>query len=131
MKNNVDEIKRAFIAGWHFGHSDGGEHDCRMFLDTAETRYEDYQKGHVVQIWNERKRRYVPCTYEATKMTGTIKKLLTDKNCGFIRGEDGVDYFFHKSALKNADYDNLHEGDDVTFEDAEGQKGPRAEDIYV
>ena len=64
-------------------------------------------------------------------MTGTIKTLLTEKGCGFIKGEDGVDYFFHRSALKNVSFDELERGREVTFEDAEGEKGPRAEDVYV
>ena len=64
-------------------------------------------------------------------MTGRIKKLLKDKKIGFIRDERGKDYFFHMSALKNVNYDELEEGQDVTFEDAEREKGPRAEDIYV
>jgi cold shock CspA family protein len=65
-------------------------------------------------------------------MTGVIKKLLRDKKCGFIRTENGAEYFFHASALKNAQYDELVEGQEVVdFEDAEGPKGPRAEDVYV
>lgn len=64
-------------------------------------------------------------------MTGTIKRLLTDKGCGFIRAKDGREFFFHKSALKNCRYDELEEGREVTFEDSEGEKGPRAEDVYV
>ena len=64
-------------------------------------------------------------------MKGTIRKLLSDKGCGFIVGDDRKDYFFHKSALKNAKFDELGEGEEVEFEDSEGAKGPRAEDIYV
>ena len=64
-------------------------------------------------------------------MKGTIKKLLTEKGCGFIKGDDRVEYFFHQSALKNAKFDELGEGQEVTFEDAEGSKGPRAEDVYI
>ena len=64
-------------------------------------------------------------------MTGTIKTLLKDKRCGFIRVQDNVDYFFHESGLKNCSFEELERGRDVTFEDAEGKKGPRAEDIFV
>ena len=70
-------------------------------------------------------------------MTGTIKKLLADKHCGFItsHGTPGrgpkKDYFFHASSLKNAKFEELGEGQEVTFEDAEGTKGPRAEDVYI
>jgi CspA family cold shock protein len=64
-------------------------------------------------------------------MNGTIKRLIADKDFGFIRGEDGNEYFFHKSGLKNAQFADLHVGQDVTFEESEGQKGLRAEDVYV
>lgn len=64
-------------------------------------------------------------------MNGTIKKIVSDKGFGFILGKDGVEYFMHKTALKNARFENLHEGQDVTFEEADGTKGPRAEDIYI
>lgn len=64
-------------------------------------------------------------------MTGTIKKIVADKGFGFIQGENNKEYFFHQSALKNTQFKTLKEGDEVTFEDAEGNKGPRAEDIYV
>ena len=34
-------------------------------------------------------------------MIGTVKSYLSDKNYGFIKGEDGKDYFFHDSSLKD------------------------------
>jgi len=64
-------------------------------------------------------------------MEGVIKKVVKDKHFGFIRGRDGKEYFFHSSGIKNARWDDVDEGRDVTFEDAEGTKGPRAEDIYI
>jgi cold shock protein len=64
-------------------------------------------------------------------MTGTIKRLLKDKKCGFVRGSDGLDYFFHQSALKNCGYDDLAEGREVTFEESVSAKGLRAEDVFV
>lgn len=64
-------------------------------------------------------------------MTGTVKKLLKDKWCGFIKGENGVEFFFHHSSLKNVKFEELYEGQDVTFEDVDAAKGPRAEDVYV
>lgn len=64
-------------------------------------------------------------------MTGTIKKLVKEKKFGFIRGTGGQEYFFHSSGLKNARFDDLREGQEVEFEDSEGSKGPRAEDIFI
>lgn len=64
-------------------------------------------------------------------MKGTIKNAYPDKGFGFITGENKVDYFFHRSSLKNVNLDELEKGRAVEFEDAEGTKGPRAEDIYA
>lgn len=64
-------------------------------------------------------------------MNGTVKHIYTDKGFAFIKGEDGREYFMHRSALKNGRFEDLREGQEVVFEDAEGSKGPRAEDVYV
>ena len=61
---------------------------------------------------------------------GTIKKLITDKGFGFIEG-DGEEIFFHSSALTNARFDDLREGQKVEFTMGHGPKGPRAENVVV
>lgn len=63
-------------------------------------------------------------------MQGTIHRLIIEKEYGFIR-VDKKDYFFHKSALKNVKFDELHQGMEVEFEGVETDKGLRAEDIFV
>ena len=60
--------------------------------------------------------------------TGTIKRL-TDKGFGFIAATDGTEYFFHQSALQGVRYDELREGQRVTFTIGQGPKGPRAENV--
>jgi len=60
--------------------------------------------------------------------TGTIKRL-TDKGFGFIAASDGVEYFFHQSACQGTRFDDLREGQRVTFEAGQGPKGPRAENV--
>ena len=63
---------------------------------------------------------------------GTIKKLNSAKGFGFIGPEGGSgDVFFHTSALENANFDELQEGQTVEFELVDGEKGPRAENIRV
>lgn len=64
-------------------------------------------------------------------MQGQIKLLTVDKGFGFIKGEDGKEYFFHKSALKNVKFEALSKGQIVEFEDSESEKGLRAEDIFI
>ena len=63
-------------------------------------------------------------------MTGTITKMTRDRGFGFIRGEDGADYFFHKSELRGGlTFEQLNEGQRVSFQTRESDKGPRAADI--
>ena len=59
---------------------------------------------------------------------GTIKKL-TDKGFGFIDTGNGEDMFFHMSNVVDVSYEDLREGQKVTFSVGEGPKGPRAEDV--
>jgi len=61
---------------------------------------------------------------------GTIKKLVSDKGFGFI-ATDSEELFFHSSAVQNARFDDLHEGQSVEFSIGQGPKGPRAEDVNV
>ncbi|QDT26102.1 cold-shock protein [Gimesia panareensis] len=61
---------------------------------------------------------------------GTIKRL-TDKGFGFIDDGTGKDVFFHSSALSEARYDELSEGQKVSFNIGQGPKGPRAENVRV
>jgi CspA family cold shock protein len=61
---------------------------------------------------------------------GTIKRL-TDKGFGFIDAGRDKDLFFHSSSLEGVTYDELREGQKVTFTEARGQKGPCAENVRV
>jgi len=62
-------------------------------------------------------------------MTGTIKKL-TDKGFGFIAREgEAKDLFFHAKDLVDVTFDELKEGDTLSFEVQEGDKGPSAVNV--
>ena len=60
-------------------------------------------------------------------MKGTIKFFNESKGFGFIAGEDGKEYFVHKSAVEMGV--NLRENDAVSFEVAQGDRGPKAVDV--
>ena len=62
-------------------------------------------------------------------MNGTIKRLVSEKGFGFIASGDGHEYFFHQSACNGTPFDQLQEGQSVTFEQGHGPKGPRAENV--
>jgi len=59
---------------------------------------------------------------------GTIKRL-TDRGFGFIDTGSGTDIFFHMSAVDGVQYDDLREGQSVSFTEGQGPKGPRAENV--
>jgi len=60
---------------------------------------------------------------------GTIKRL-TDRGFGFIAYDDSdKDLFFHSNELKGVEFNDLKEGDKVTFEIAEGPKGLNATNV--
>jgi CspA family cold shock protein len=59
--------------------------------------------------------------------TGVVKFFNRVKNFGFIAGDDGTDYFVHVSGLSPGV--SIDEGDKVTFDVMEGDRGPKAEKV--
>ena len=65
-------------------------------------------------------------------MKGTIKTLVVEKHFGFITPEDGTkDVFFHESALVGVQFVDLKQGDVVTFDVEQAEKGPRAINVTL
>lgn len=62
-------------------------------------------------------------------MKGKVKFFNEQKQFGFIAGEDGKEYFVHKTAL-NAGV-SIAEGSDVTFDVVQGDKGPKAANVSL
>ncbi len=63
--------------------------------------------------------------------TGIVKWFNDSKGFGFIEQEDGPDVFVHHSAINSAGFRSLNEGDKVTFDIEQGQKGPAAVNVNV
>ena len=60
-------------------------------------------------------------------MNGTVKFFNSLKGFGFITAEDGKDYFVHQTGLKEGV--TLRDNDSVTFDVAQGDKGPKAVNV--
>jgi CspA family cold shock protein len=65
----------------------------------------------------------------AERVTGTVKWFSDDKGYGFIEQENGKDVFVHHSAINGEGRKTLQEGQTVTMEVTQGQKGPQAENV--
>lgn len=61
---------------------------------------------------------------------GTIKRI-TDKGFGFIDNGTSQDMFFHSSSLEGVSFDELREGQRVSYTEGQGPKGPRAENVRL
>jgi len=62
---------------------------------------------------------------------GSVKWFNEQKGFGFIQMDDGGDIFVHYSAIQTRGFRTLREGQRVSFEVAEGQKGPAAANVQV
>ena len=60
---------------------------------------------------------------------GTIKRLVRDRGFGFIRDDGGQEWFFHRSSVKSGQFEQLNEGQRVSFDEEPSAKGPRAGNI--
>jgi len=65
------------------------------------------------------------------KMAEGIIKRLTDKGFGFIETGSEKDMFFHSSSLEGVSYDELQEGQRVSYNEGNGPKGPCAENVKL
>ncbi len=60
---------------------------------------------------------------------GVVKWFNDAKGFGFIEQEGGPDVFVHFSVIQSEGFKSLAEGDHVSFELTEGQKGPQAANV--
>ncbi|WP_243292671.1 cold-shock protein [Bacillus sp. FJAT-47783] len=63
--------------------------------------------------------------------TGKVKWFNSEKGFGFIEVEGGSDVFVHFSAIQGEGFKTLEEGQTVTFNIEEGQRGPQATNVIV
>ena len=82
--------------------------------------------GRTAASWKNHSR-----SVSMSAVKGTIKRLVSDKGFGFVAAQDGTEYFFHRSACTGVRFDELREGQSVSFEKGEGPKGPRAERVQL
>ncbi len=65
----------------------------------------------------------------AERISGTVKWFNDSKGFGFIEQASGSDVFVHHSSIQSDGFRSLKEGQKVTMEVVDGQKGPQAENV--
>jgi cold shock protein len=70
-----------------------------------------------------------PPTEDDSMPNGSIKRLVRDRGFGFIRDDNGLEWFFHRTAVTDGTFDQLNEGQRVSFEEEPSAKGPRAGNV--
>jgi cold shock protein len=68
---------------------------------------------------------------DGTMADGIVKWFNERKGYGFIEQDEGPDVFVHHSGINASGFKSLNEGDRVSFDIEEGQKGPRAVNVTV
>ena len=61
--------------------------------------------------------------------SGKVKWFNAEKGFGFIESSEGQDVFVHFSAIQSEGFKTLEEGQEVTFEIVEGNRGPQAANV--
>ena len=64
-------------------------------------------------------------------LKGKVKWFNSTRGFGFIEGEDGSDIFVHYSQIEKEGYKSLEEGQEVTYEVTDGEKGLQASNVRV
>jgi len=68
--------------------------------------------------------------YTEQRRSGVIKRIVVARGFGFLAVPDArEEFFFHQSAVVDARFETLREGQAVTFVATKGAKGPRAEAV--
>ena len=62
-------------------------------------------------------------------MSEGIIKRKTDRGFGFISGPNGKDIFFHMSSVEGTSFEELQEGQRVSYVEGRGDRGPKAESV--
>lgn len=68
---------------------------------------------------------------KSTALEGTVKWFNVAKGYGFITGADETDVFVHYSAIDSEGFKKLEEGQKVSYEVVDGEKGPTAANVKV
>jgi len=62
---------------------------------------------------------------------GTVLRLFPDEDYGIIASADNREIYFHRHSVLNDDFDNLHVGAEVRFDEEKGEEGPQASTVVL
>jgi cold shock CspA family protein len=69
--------------------------------------------------------------HHARQPAGVVTQLFGDRECGFLRSEDGRDIYFHRNSVLGAGWERLKVGSRVSYAEEPGNEGPQASTVRV
>ena len=92
----------------------------RDAFDAAVRQLEDFVRKQRVDV-----KRHEPTPH------ARVVHVFPHQDYGFLRTPDGREVYFHRNSVVDADFDNLNLGDEVTFVEEQGEKGPQASTVKL
>lgn len=89
-------------------------------FSAARRRLQDYVRERRGSV-----KHHEPATH------GSVVRLLTERDCGFLETDDGREVYFHRNAVLEPGYDHMAVGDRVRFAEEQGDEGPQASSLIV
>ncbi len=98
--------------------------------------------GHAFDVMERRLRAQIPGKHhqnnrmapevvEGEPLHGMVVRLFKDDGYGFIKTEDGREFYMHRNSVLHDDFDRLADGTEVSFTPELGEKGPQATSVQV
>ncbi|HAZ14889.1 MAG: hypothetical protein A2X86_21165 [Bdellovibrionales bacterium GWA2_49_15] len=87
----------------------------------------EHELEHTFRKMNDRRHE----VSQKRQLHGSVEKIFYGEGYGFVKGEDGVDYYFHENSVLNNEFSKIEIGDHARFAHEMGNKGPQVSSLTL